>query len=196
MDSFEKIILNTCPETGREWLSQISKEVQKLETLWGLNQLKPFKNLSYNYVSDGYQNKTPVVLKLSPDAVSIDREARALEAFAGYGAVAVLGRQNNALLLQRAVPGNLLNQSLSPEDGLRVACSVAKILHDLWAFVETPDSDLPWIAKYFSLDLTEVVQSYYVHLILAARWGLKNGLDAKRFLDLANAVLPRIGDAY
>src|SRR5665647_1430586 len=56
---------------------------------------------------------------------------RALEAFSGYGAVSVLGIQNNALLLQRLVPGKSLQEHV-PQGCLKaieIACHAMKKLH-------------------------------------------------------------------
>ncbi len=83
-------------------------------------------NLSYNYVLSGYRQQTPIIVKLNCDALSLNREAHALEAFAGYGAVALLDRQQNALLLQRALPGRCLKNN---PKAIEIACAVIEKLH-------------------------------------------------------------------
>jgi streptomycin 6-kinase len=106
MDTFEENITSIYREKGKKWLAELPKQVQQFTALWGLSHLRPCDHLSINYVLSGYQGDNPIILKLSPDAVSLHKETMALAAFAGYGAVAVLDHQDHALLLQRAVPGN------------------------------------------------------------------------------------------
>jgi len=52
--------------------------------------------------------------------------------------------------------------------------------------------DLKFLADYFSYPLQDVVGWYYVRLILAACWQAEDGLDASRFLTLAQSILPMI----
>jgi streptomycin 6-kinase len=78
-------------------------------------------------VLKGYQNKVPVVLKLSIDSEGLEREAKALDIFKGFGAVSVLNRQKNSLLLQQAIPGySLKGSSLN---NIEIACKIAQKLH-------------------------------------------------------------------
>lgn len=269
MDRFEKNIAGIYREKGKAWISELPKLVQEYASLWGLSHLEPFKNLSYNYVLSGYQGAVPIVLKLSLNIFDLDKEARALEAFSGYGSVSILAHQAGALLLERAVPGHPLKGSSS----IQIACKVIKKLHqaplptlgdfphieewltaldktwklpelhlqrarrlkkrllqltrapvllhgdlhrenilssgedwlvidpkgvigypinEVWACVEDPQHDLAYIAKYFNFKFDEIAQWYYVHLILAACWQVEDNLDPKRFLDLAQGVLPMI----
>lgn len=246
-----------------------------MQRSWGLSELKPFPNLSYSYVLAGFQGSVPVILKLSPDANLIDKEAMALNAFEGFGAVLVLGRDEGVLLLERAVPGDLLKSSLPKEKRIEIACRVIERLHqtpipskegfpaieewfaavdkewdlpndhlrrarklknelvegdsgrkvllhgdlhqenilssnghdwvvidpkgvignpihEIWACVEDPSYDLAFLAGYFSYPLQDVVEWYYVRVILAACWQVEDGLDASRFLTLAQSVLSMI----
>lgn len=131
MITFEDNILAIYQEKGRAWLAALPEQVQQLEHLWGLSQLKPYENLSYNYVLSGYQGETPIVLKLGMDHISLDREVRALQVFVGHGAVAVLDCRINALLLQRAVLGHSLKElrPCSEPSAIEIACNVIEKLH-------------------------------------------------------------------
>lgn len=124
--SFENNIVSIYGKWGKAWLDSLPDEVQKLEAEWGLNALKPMDNLSYNYVLSGYQENMPIILKLNPDPISLSKEAHALEAFAGHGAVELLEQQKNALLLQRAVPGHPLKKH---PQAIEIACSIIEKLH-------------------------------------------------------------------
>jgi streptomycin 6-kinase len=131
MNVFEKNIISIYQTKGRVWLSELPQQVERFKVLWGLSHLNPCDNLSYNYVLSGYQKEKPIILKLSCDALSLQTEARALLAFAGYGAVSVLEHQDNALLLERAMPGNRLkdHRLVGSRKSLEIACNVMEKLH-------------------------------------------------------------------
>ncbi len=132
MNAFETNILGLYGEKGKLWLSRLPNLVHQFEDLWELTLLEPVANLSYNYVLTGFQDEEPIVLKLSLDSQGLEREASALDALKGFGAISVLKKQKNALLLQRALPGCSLKNS-SPQQGknnIEIACSVAKRLHN------------------------------------------------------------------
>lgn len=129
--SLEKNIINLYGEKGKQWLVDLPKLIVQLEASYGLSDLKPAKNLSYNYVLSGLQGSLPIILKLGPDIDGLKREAVALKAFAGFGVVKVLAESDGMLLLERAVSGLLL-KSYFPEkdnDAIRITCDCLKRLH-------------------------------------------------------------------
>ncbi len=65
-------------------------------------------------------------------------------------------------------------------------------IHEVWACVEDPMQDLRCLSSYFGYPFQDVAEWYYVRLILAACWQAEDGLDANRFLALAQSVLPTI----
>lgn len=275
MNPFEKNIISIYGHKGKDWIAHLPTQIQKIAALWGLDRLHPFDNLSYSYVLEGYQNDKPIVLKLSLDELSLSKETKALESFADYGAIAVLGHTKGALLLQRAMPGNRLKAKFPKgnQDAIKIACEVAKRLHqaplpkhnhfphikdwlvtldkewniprfhlekaralknillkaqgalvllhgdlnqgnilsnghdwliidpkgvigspinEMWAFVEDPKNDLIFISQYFDFKHEDVIQWYYVHLILAACWQVEDHLDPMLFLNLAESVVSMI----
>jgi len=274
MEKLKANIIKIYGSRGESWLAGLPHMVDQLKTAWGLSKLKPLSNLSYSYVLEGFQGESPIVLKLSPDADLTDKEARTLDAFKGFGAVSVLGHKKGALLLERAVPGTLLKNSLPKENRIEIACKVMKRLHqsllppkglfphikewlaavdkewdlpkehlerarklkknllkndsaseillhgdlhqenilshgdgwvvidpkgvigcpihEVWACVEDPQQDLRFLSGYFGYPFQDVAEWYYIHLILAACWQAEDGLDASRFLALAQSVLPMV----
>lgn len=62
-------------------------------------------------------------------------------------------------------------------------------IHEIWAFIENPKNDLEYVSNYFKLNYEDVVQWYYVHLILAACWNAEDHLDPTLFLNLADSIL-------
>ena len=65
-------------------------------------------------------------------------------------------------------------------------------INEMWAFVENPQNDLIFISKYFDLNQEDVIQWYYVHMVLAACWQIEDHLDPMGFLNLAQFVRPMI----
>lgn len=273
INRFESNILSIYKDRGKIWLAGLGQRVSILAELWGLRELTPYNNLSYNYILSGYQNGYPIVLKLSLDESSLEKEMNALRAFSGYGGISVLNHQRDALLLQRAVPGTTLKNH---PKAIQIACAVISnlnkapipathhfphvtdwlstldkswkipveylekarslkkqllkisyqeiLLHgdlhqdnillnnnewlvidpkgvigfpinETWACVEDLDNDLKYISNFFGYPLHQVIQWYYVHLILAACWQLEDNLDPSLFLSLARSVDPMVNDA-
>jgi len=272
METLKHNIVKIYGKRGESWLAELPHRTKQLQHSWGLSELKPFPNLSYSYVLAGLQGNIPIILKLSPDIDLIDKEAKALNAFKGFGAVSVLGREEGILLLERAIPGDLLKNNLPKEKRIDIACKVMERLHqspvsskecfpaieewlaavdkewdlpkdhlkrarnlknklikkdsgrkvllhgdlhqenilssgndwvvidpkgvigdpihEIWACVEDPAYDLKFLASYFGYFFQDVVEWYYVRLVLASCWQAEDGLDASRFLTLAQSILP------
>jgi len=274
METLKHNIVKIYGKRGESWLAELPHRTKQLEHSWGLSELKPFLNLSYSYVLGGLQGNIPIILKLSPDIDLMNKEAKALNAFKGFGAVSVLAQEEGVLLLERAVPGDRLKNSFSKEKRIETACKVMERLHqapipskggfplieewfaavdkewdlpkdhlkrarnlknklikkdyghkvllhgdlhqenilssgkdwlvidpkgvigdpihEIWACVEDPGHDLKVLATYFGYPFQDVVEWYYVRLILAACWQAEDGLDASGFLTLAQSVLPLV----
>jgi streptomycin 6-kinase len=107
MQKLESNILSIYRERGSLWLDELPKHVQQLEVLWGLSHLKPLDNLTYNYVLSGFQGDLSIILKLSLNTSDLEKEAKALKAFEGFGGVSVLNKSKNAMLLEKALPGSI-----------------------------------------------------------------------------------------
>lgn len=100
MNPFEKNITSIYQSRGKAWLADLPKKVEQIATLWGLDHLHPFANLSYNYVLEGYQKDIPIVLKISLDEISLDKEANGSYSFRrlwcckGIGSLLASGRSS------------------------------------------------------------------------------------------------------
>lgn len=129
MEKLKHNIIKIHGPRGEDWFAGLPGIIEQLQYSWGLSELKPFPNLSYSYVLGGLQGKTSIILKLSPDADLIDKEAKALSAFKGFGAASLLGRKEGVLLLERAVPGDLLKNKLPRKSRIEIACKVMERLH-------------------------------------------------------------------
>lgn len=267
MQLFESNIINIYGDRGKAWLNELPQLAGKIAAEYGLSDLSPVSNLSYNYVLSGFQGTLPIVLKLSLDIDGLKREAAALSAFAGFGAVKVIAQQSGVLLLERAVPGLSLKSCFPPQehDEINTACNVMQKLHqaplpkenfphiknrlqpldkdwdipinylekarksrdkllttsakpvllhgdlhrdnilqngkdwvvidpkgvigypinEVWTFIGDMEKDTQFVADFFTFDLQEVRDWYFVHLILAVCWNQEDNVDYKLFLTLA-----------
>jgi streptomycin 6-kinase len=131
MKKLEKNIINLYSEQGKQWLANLPKLITQLEITYGLSHLKPFENLSYNYVLSGFQGSQPIVLKAGLDSNALKQEALALNAFAGFGTVNVLLENDGVLLLERAVSGISLKSYFSEKDNdaIQITCECLRRLH-------------------------------------------------------------------
>ena len=131
MKTFEQNIINLYGEKGRQWLDHLPNHVAQLANTYGLSNLKPVNNLSYNYVLSGFQGPQPIILKLGLDIDGFKREAAALMAFSGFGVVEVLSENNGLLLLECAVPGVSLKSYFPKNDdeAINITTNVIKRLH-------------------------------------------------------------------
>ncbi|STX47853.1 Fructosamine-3-kinase [Legionella hackeliae] len=150
MSAYEKNILIIYGDAGKHWLAQLSTLIQEISLSWELKQLKPVENLSHNYVLFGFQHERPIILKLSPESIVLNKEISALEAFSGYGVVRVLAHGNHALLLERAVSGQSLKMfwPYQEEQATTIVCECIKRLHQ----APTPaNSHFPHLNEWFAL---------------------------------------------
>ena len=133
MKNFTSNVTNTWGDQGKEWLKQLPVCIDILSKQYGLTHIKPVSHLSYNYVAFAIQHKNKsVVLKISCDKRVIEDEYKALCHFNGIGSINVLESNSSlhALLLEQAIPGNLLKNKYSRkiEDSILHYAGVVKHL--------------------------------------------------------------------
>lgn len=131
MKTFEQNIMSLYGEKGRQWLHHLPNLLTQLANTYGLSNLKPVNNLSYNYVSSGFQDSKAIILKLGLDIDGFKREAAALMAFSGFGVVEVISENNGLLLLECAVPGVSLKSHFPKNDdeAINITANLIKRLH-------------------------------------------------------------------
>lgn len=124
-------IFNLYGQAGYDWLAQIPSIVEKLSKQWGLSELTPVPNMTYNYVLSGHKDEIPIILKLGMDISWLENEDRVLNAFKGFGAVQVLASEPGALLIERADPGTSLKTYFPKHDleAVEIVCQVMNKLH-------------------------------------------------------------------
>lgn len=127
---FESNIRNIYGLRGQKWLLNLPNYVKDIASKFDLYDLKAVPNLSYNYVLSGFQDNHPIILKFSLDSLGLKKEAHALECFSGFGAVNIIAKEDNMLLLSRAVPGiSLKSYFLHKEsEAIDIVCNLIKRL--------------------------------------------------------------------
>lgn len=134
MIELEQNMLTIYGAAGKAWLERLPDLQNKLALEFGLRDLKPMPDLSYNYVASGLKNNVPIVLKIGLDKNSIESEYYALNAFDGHGIIKLLAHsaEYGAIVLSRAIPGDTLI-SLFPEQDLKalnIACDLITNAHE------------------------------------------------------------------
>lgn len=145
---FETNNINLYGTRGKEWLNSLPQQIKSILATHHLSALTPVNNLSYNYVLSGFQDSQPIILKLSLDITGLQREASALKAFAGCGAINVLAEDKGLLLLECATPGTTLKSYFPSKDAdaLRITCDLIKRLHQ----APLPKMGFPHIKDWLS----------------------------------------------
>jgi streptomycin 6-kinase len=107
MKKLTQQILSAYKEAGKKWLDELPGLVQSLAERWQLSDLLPYENLSWNFVTRGFQSGRQVVLKISYDLLSLRTEVAALKEFPKEPCVEVIQFDESckAVLLEAADPG-------------------------------------------------------------------------------------------
>jgi streptomycin 6-kinase len=130
---------------GERWLAALPARLDHLAAAWQLELGAPYA-LTYHWVcrartADG----TPAVLKTGPD---LAREAAALAAWDGSGAVRLLRVAEDALLLERADPGTRAAH-LVPDTDEQATAAAVEVLRRLHV-AAPPAEGLPTLAEHLT----------------------------------------------
>jgi streptomycin 6-kinase len=134
MSDFEDNIVGINGNKGREWLANLDSRVKELAQKWNLSNLRPFKNLTFNYVLSGIQDETtPIVLKVGIKNYLLKKEAEALAFFKHYGAVNLIDSCEDALLIQRCLPGSSLMEYVPnrENEAIEITADIVRKLHSM-----------------------------------------------------------------
>lgn len=140
MNLFESNIINIYGNKGRAWLADLPTLVKTLSLRFGLRNLTPVSNLTYNYILLGLQNDRPIVLKLGLDCKGLAQEAFALKVFDGQGAIKLLAEDSGLLLLEKAIPATSLKCYFPTKEAesIEITCSLIQKLHQAKIPQNTP----------------------------------------------------------
>lgn len=113
MKALRKQITTCFGKPGALWLDALPEVIAQLVDHWQLSNLVVVENLSWHYVAKAHSAEFgPVCLKIGYDKAVVMDEARALDALAGRGMVALFSKSfvHHALLVEQAIPGHWLGQ--------------------------------------------------------------------------------------
>lgn len=131
MSSFEQNIVTIYGEKGQEWLNELPTILTNLINQYGLSQLEPVANMSFNYVAKGFLNEKPIIVKLGLDRKALLKEAQCLKTFEAHATPTVIVNRDNMIIMECAVPGTTLKQHfpLRELEAIGILCHVINSLH-------------------------------------------------------------------
>jgi streptomycin 6-kinase len=162
---FIQTIRNTFGEDGKRWLESFPDLLEEASRRWGLTDIQPVPNLSYNFVAfarlDTESNisrswlqsretlySAQVMLKLGVPNNELKSEITALRFYDGRGACRLLDADadKGMLLLERLQPGRMLSTLVDDERATRIA---AEVMRRLWRPVPENRSDFIQLKDWF-----------------------------------------------
>lgn len=131
---FVRNTIALCGDRGDQWLKKLPELIRDLEDQWSLTVYEHFPNIGYNFVAAATRaDGSPAVIKigLPLENIEIFSEAKYLRTLKGSGAVVLLeeDRQVQAILLERALPGETLTRVFEDREGeaIRPAIEVLQL---------------------------------------------------------------------
>ncbi len=135
--SFISTIRSTFKENGERFLAALPDLIAETSKRWGLTDVRPVPNLSYNFVAfakrperSGAKSKD-VVLKMGVPNRELTSEISALKLFNGNGACQLLESDaaRGLLLLERLKPGRMLSELEDDDERTHIA---AEVMQKIW----------------------------------------------------------------
>ncbi len=130
--SFITTIINTYRADGKHWLAELPARIDEASHRWGLVDIQPVENPSYNFVAfaeqhpSGAERSREVVLKIGVPNRELISEINALRLYAGQGAVRLLeaDEPRGMFLLERLQPGRMLSTLEDDEQATFIAAQI------------------------------------------------------------------------
>ncbi|HET7144537.1 MAG TPA: aminoglycoside phosphotransferase family protein [Anaerolineales bacterium] len=118
-------------EEGRIFLENLPNLIEQASTRWGLTDVQPVSNLSFNFAAFAKRGGEEVILKMGIPNRELTSEMAALKLFNGDGACQLLecDEERGFLLLERLVPGRMLSELEDDDERTLIA---AEVMSKLW----------------------------------------------------------------
>ena len=128
-------IQNTFGENGDVFLRALPESIAAASTHWGLTEVEPASNLSYNFVAFAKRGPEQVVLKMGVPNRELKSEIAALRLFGGEGACRLIDYEEEKywMLLERLKPGGMLSTLEDDEEATHIA---AEVVQKIWRRVD------------------------------------------------------------
>jgi streptomycin 6-kinase len=123
---------------GKEFLASIPSLIDEASQRWGLTDVRPSSELSYNFVAFASRGDAQVALKMGVPNREFKSEMAALRLFNGNGACRLIDYDEERywLLLERLQPGVMLSMLEDDEDATHIA---ADVMQKIWRPAPTDD---------------------------------------------------------
>ena len=138
-DSFITTIQKAFKEDGENFLAVLPALVEDASQRWGLTDIRPVPNLSYNFVAFAKRGTEDVILKIGVPNPELNSEMVALKLFDGDGACQLLAcdEERGFLLLERLNPGTVLADI--PDDDERTNIAI-DVMQKIWRPLDSGSS--------------------------------------------------------
>ncbi len=138
-DSFITTIQKAFKEDGEKFLAVLPALIEDASQRWGLTNVRPVQNLSYNFVAFAKRGKEDVMLKIGVPNPELNSEMAALKLFNGDGACQLLAcdEERGFLLLERLNPGTVLADITDDDERTNIAVDV---MQKIWRPAEILES--------------------------------------------------------
>jgi streptomycin 6-kinase len=132
-DDFKRKTLATHGnQRGTAWLERLPQILATCEERWQIKIGTPFETLSFHYATTATQaDGTPAVVKVLSPTKEFIEESTAIRLWDGHGMAQLLelDEENEAMLLERLLPGRML---LEIEDDTQATIYAAGVMRQLW----------------------------------------------------------------
>jgi streptomycin 6-kinase len=128
---FVSNIQNTFQEAGNTFLKRLPDLIAQASARWGLTDVQPSSELSYNFVAFAKRGDEEVVLKMGVPNREFKSEMAALRLFNGEGACKLVDYDEEKywMLLERLRPGVMLADLEDDEEATNIA---AEVMQEIW----------------------------------------------------------------
>ena len=118
-------------EAGTQFLANLPSLIAQASQRWGLTDVQPSPELSYNFVAFANREGEQVVLKMSVPNREARSERSALRLFNGEGACRLIDYEEDRcwMLLERLKPGVMLSTLEDDEEATHIA---ADVMQKIW----------------------------------------------------------------
>ena len=122
---------NVFLEDGRPYVEALPGLIAEASAHWGLTNVEPVQNLSYNFVAFAERGDVQVVLKIGLPNPETKSEMAALRLFKGEGACRLIDYEEERywMLLERLKPGVMLSTLEDDEEATHIA---ADVMERIW----------------------------------------------------------------
>ena len=130
-DSFFTTIQNVFKEDGEKFLAVLPSLIEEASANWGVTDIQPVSNLSYNFVAFAKRHNEDVILKMGILNPELTSEMTALKLFNGNGACQLIehDEERGLLLLERLKPGKMLSELEDDDERTHIA---ADVMQKIW----------------------------------------------------------------